>query len=61
MMDEIEENPMYALLGMVEAFEPMIDAANGLRNKMVEQGFSPASAEDVAREFLICCMRKALA
>lgn len=57
-MDEIQGNPMYEMLNMIEALDPLVAGAKGIKAKLEEEGFSSRVAEDVAREFLVGCMRK---
>lgn len=59
-MDEIEASPMADLLGVVEIFQPVMDVAKGLRASLEAEGFSPTASEDVAREFMVSFIRKAM-
>lgn len=59
-MEETEPNPLAALLGINEAFEPLFDAGKGIRAHLESEGWSSEAAEDIAKEFTIGMIRKAM-
>lgn len=62
-MGEGPEDPGSALtgmLGMLEAFAPIMEMAKGLKTQMEAEGWSPSAAEDVARELMVGAMRVAM-
>lgn len=47
------------MLEAVDAFQPMFDAAKGVRAQLETEGWSPTAAETVATEWLLGCVRTA--
>lgn len=56
----VSEDTM-TLLAMVESFKPMFETAKTIKGMVLAEGFDAETAELVSREFLVGCVRKALA
>lgn len=56
-MSDEKPDPALGFMEMFEALAPMFASAKGMKATLEADGWSPTVAEDVAREFMVGCIR----